>query len=136
MKSMPVLVVSALAFVSSASSQNLDCKNDVIPSPALQTLFGTCSSQTVAEVTCKTDTKRIVNNGRPSKTTFAFYEPPAGYAFDATTARGVVSDGRGLHGVDASLAPDKRLYCLWGIGIGGSEAGYCEVKAHQIDFPK
>jgi hypothetical protein len=123
--------VCALGLVGAASAQTLDCKGEVPCSP-LQSLIGACKSQVSSEVTCKTETKRITSNGRPSMTTFAYYEPPAGYIFDPGTVRGVVSDGHGLHGVDASLTADRRLYCLWGIGRGGDETGYCEVKARQI----
>jgi hypothetical protein len=127
--------VCALGFVSSASSQTLDCTSDM-PCPTLQSLLGTCGSQLPSESTCRTETRRIASNGRPSMTASAYYEPPAGYVFDPATVRGVVSEGHGLHGVDASLAADRRLYCLWGTGIGGSETGYCEVKARQITSQK
>jgi hypothetical protein len=128
---MTLSTLCALGFINSASSQTLDCKSEAA-CPAFQSLLGTCSSRQSSEITCKSETKRIVSKGRPSTTTFAFYEPPAGYVFDPGTVRGVVSDGHGLHGVDASLTSDRRLYCLWGIGRGGDETGYCEVKARQI----
>jgi hypothetical protein len=130
-----LFAVCALGFVSSASSQTLDCTSD-IPCPTLQSLLGTCSSQHSSEITCKTETRRIASNGRPSMTASAYYEPPVGYVFDPATVRRVVSEGHGLHGVDASLAADRRLYCLWGTGLGGSETGYCEVKARQITSQK
>jgi hypothetical protein len=130
-----LFAVCALGFASSASSQTLDCRID-IPCPTLQSLLGTCGSQHSSEITCKTETRRIASNGRPSMTASAYYEPPAGYVFDPATVRGVVSEGHGLHGVDASLAADRRLYCLWGTGLGGSETGYCEAKARQITSQK
>jgi hypothetical protein len=130
-----IAAVCSLGLIGRVSSQTLDCKSES-PCPAFQSLVGTCSSQRSSEITCKTETKRIASNGRPSSTTFAYYQPPAGYVFDPANLRGVVSEGRGLHGVDASLTRDNRLYCLWGVGLGGSETGYCEVKARQITSQK
>jgi hypothetical protein len=130
-----LFAVCALGITSSASSQTLDCKSD-IPCPTLQSLLGTCGSQPSAEIICRTEIKHIASNGRPSMTASAYYEPPTGYVFDPATVRGVVSEGHGLHGVDASLAADRRLYCLWGTGLGGSETGYCEAKARQITSQK
>jgi hypothetical protein len=130
-----LFAVCAFGIMGAASSQTLDCKSD-LPCPTLQSLLGTCGSLRPAEIICTTETKHIASNGRPSMTASAYYEPPAGYLFDPATVRGVVSEGRGLHGVDASVSADRRLYCLWGTGLGGSETGYCEAKAREITSRK
>ena len=130
-----LLAICASVIVGGAGAQTLDCKSD-IPCPTLQSLLGTCGSQPAAEMICRTETKRIASKNRPSMTASAYYEPPAGYIFDPATARGIVSDGHGLHGVDASVTAERKLYCLWGTGLGGAESGYCEVKAREITSQK
>jgi hypothetical protein len=121
-----------------AGADPLNCGGGPAPAPEcpfLQVLFGACGAAPAhaAEVTCRTEEKRFAGAARSGKTVYAYYEPPAGYAFDPASARGVVSDGRGTHGVDASITADKKLYCLWGAaGHGSYDAGYCEVKARQV----
>jgi hypothetical protein len=117
-----------------AGAGPLNCAGEPAPAcPFLQKLFGACGSAVAGEVTCRTEEKRFAGRGGSGKTFYAYYEPPAGYAFDPASAQGIVSDGHGTHGVDASITADKKLYCLWGAaGRGSYDAGYCEGKARQV----
>jgi hypothetical protein len=135
MKFTATMWTCVLCLSCAASADPLNCSGGPAPAcPPLQKLFGACAAQAAAEVTCRTEEKRFVGAARKGKTVYAYYEPPAGYAFDPASARGIVSDGRGTHGVDASITDDKRLYCLWGAaGNGSYNAGYCEVKARQVE---
>jgi hypothetical protein len=131
-----VLIVLALGFIAHAAATPLTCAGDT-PCPTLRKILGTCESYLPDEISCKTEARSLISPAGSSKTYFAYYPPPPGYAFVPGTARGVESDGRGTHGVDGSITPDERLYCLWGAaGTGSYGAGYCEVKARQIAPPK
>ena len=129
-----LIAAGALCGSATASAQPLNCNGGPVPAcPFLQQLFGACPSASAAEVLCRTEEKRFAGKGGSGKTFYAYYEAPDGYAFDPASARGVVSEGRGTHGVDASITADKKLYCLWGAaGHGSYDAGYCEVKARQV----
>ena len=116
-----------------AGAEPLNCTGEAISCPPLQKIFGGCDTSSPLEMTCRTEEKRFAGVARSGKTYQAYYEPPAGYAFNASSVRGIVSDGRGTHGVDASIAPDQRLYCLWAAaGNGSYDAGYCEVKVRKV----
>jgi hypothetical protein len=96
--------------------------------PPFQQLFGACPSAMADEVVCRTENKSLASPAHSSKTSYGYYSPPDGYSLEPETARAVF-EGRGTHGVDASIAEGKQLYCLWGTAGGGYAAGYCEVRA-------
>jgi hypothetical protein len=56
--------------------------------------------------------QKIHRHGTIRRDHLCLLRPPAAYAFDPASARGIVSDGGGAHGVDASIAADKAPYCL------------------------
>jgi len=130
------MAASIVCISSAAGADPLNCSGGPAPAPDcpfFQVLFGACQPASAAEVTCRTEEKRFVGKGGSGKTFYAYYAAPDGYAFDPASARGVVSEGRGTHGVDASITADKKLYCLWGAaGHGSYDAGYCEVTARQV----
>jgi hypothetical protein len=116
-----------------AAAGPLACSGGEISCEPLKKLFGACDKSAPPEMTCRTEEKRFAGAAGAGRTVYTYYEPPAGYAFDESSARGIVSDGRGTHGVDASIAPDRRLYCLWAAaGNESYDAGYCEVKVRLV----
>jgi hypothetical protein len=124
-----LVVLCSLVFIGSAPATPLSCA--AVPvvdqcSP-IQKFFGACPKLPADEVVCRTDRKSLTGAARSSKTAFGYYSPPDGYALEPETARAVF-DGRGTHGVDASISKDRQLYCLWGTA-GGYINGYCEVRA-------
>ena len=128
-----VLALCAAASAALAAEAPLSCSSVSSPCSPLQKIFGACGSYLPQELTCKTETKNLVSPAHSSKTYYGYYLAPSGYVFEPETARGVVSEGRGTHGVDGSITADKKLYCLWGTaGAGSYAAGYCEVKVRQI----
>jgi hypothetical protein len=112
-----------------ATPLSCDAVADRAACSPIQQLFGACAHAPATEVVCRTDRKSVA-----SKTTFDYYVAPDGYALEPDTARGVFN-GRGTHGVDASLANDQ-LYCLWGAaGAKAYAEGYCEVRARLVRAP-
>ncbi|HLW93417.1 MAG TPA: hypothetical protein VKS78_19215 [Roseiarcus sp.] len=127
------VTLCAFAPIANAAETPLSCSGATPPCPPLKKIFGACGSYLPPELTCKTESKNLISPAHSSKTYFAYYSAPAGYAFEPDTARGVISDGRGTHGVDGSITSDQKLYCLWGTaGTGSYASGYCEVRARQI----
>jgi hypothetical protein len=127
-----LLALCAVAPIESATAAaSLSCTAPVAPCPPLQKILGACANVAPAEIVCRTESKSVTSPARSSKTSFGYYPPPNGYAFEAGTARAVF-EGQGTHGVDASISDGQQLYCLWGTAGGGHAAGYCEVRARPI----
>ena len=118
-----LLALCAVAPIQCVAAPPLSCTAVVTPCPALQKFFGTCGSPKPDEVVCRTENKSLASQPHSSKTSYGYYLPPVGYSFEPATVRAVF-DGRGTHGVSASLSDRQQLYCLWGTAGGGDVAGY------------
>jgi hypothetical protein len=131
-----LLALGSLGLVGAAAATPLSCNAiaDVAACSPIQRLFGACAQSPATEVLCKTDRKAVASPVGTSKTIADYYSPPDGYALEPETARAVF-DGRGTHGVDASLSRNQ-LYCLWGsAGAHAYADGYCEVRARLARSP-
>ena len=128
-----ILALCAVASTEGAAATPLTCAAAVAAAPCstVQKIFGACKNAMADEIVCRTESKSLASPAHSSKTSFGYYLPPAGYALEPETARAVY-EGRGTHGVDASIAEGQQLYCLWGTAGGGYAAGYCEVRARLI----
>lgn len=127
-----LLAFSAVPLAAGEAATSLSCTAIAAATcPPVQKLFGGCANVPVDEVVCRTESKSLASPSHSSKTSFGYYSPPDGYALEPETTRAVF-DGRGTHGVDASISKDQQLYCLWGTAGGGYAAGYCEVRARLI----
>jgi hypothetical protein len=126
-----LVALCGVAPIETAAAASLSCTTAVTPCPTLQKTFGACANVAPAEIVCRTESKSVTSPARSSKTSFGYYQPPAGYVLDPGTERAVF-EGQGTHGVDASISDDQQLYCLWGTAGGGHAAGYCEVRARLI----
>lgn len=122
-----LLALCAIARPDGARATPLSCEA-AAPCPTLQKIFGACASVVADEIVCRTENKALASPAHKSKTAYGYYSPPEGYSLEPQTARAVF-EGRGTHGVDASVSADQQLYCLWGTAAGGYAAGYCEVRA-------
>jgi hypothetical protein len=122
-----MLALSVLAPIECLAATPLSCVA-ATPCPTMQKILGACASIKPDEIVCRTESKSLASRAHSSKTSFGYYLPPTGYSLEADTVRGVF-DGRGTHGVAASISDDQQLYCLWGTAGGGDVAGYCEVRA-------
>jgi hypothetical protein len=125
-----LLALCAIASTGQASAAPLSCAAAAAAAPCspLQQLFGACPQAAAEEVVCRTESKTLASPAHSSKTSYGYYSPPDGYSLEPETVRAVF-EGRGTHGVDASIAGGQQLYCLWGTAGGGYAAGYCEVRA-------
>lgn len=129
-----LFALGASSLVQGAAATPLSCTSvapTAAPCQPIQKLLGACARVPVDEVVCRTESKSLTSPAHASKTSFGYYPPPAGYAFEPETTRAVF-DGHGTHGVDASISKDRQLYCLWGTAGGGYAAGYCEVRARLL----
>lgn len=127
-----LLAFCPITLIGSAAATSLSCTpvapvDQCLP---IQKLFGACQTAPANEVLCQTERKAIASSAHSSKTSFGYYSAPDGYVFEPETARAVF-DGRGTHGVDASISRDSRLYCLWGTASGYAD-GYCEARARLV----
>lgn len=122
-----LVALCAIACLEDAHATPLSCEA-AAPCPTLQKIFGACASVVADEIVCRTENKSLASPAHSSKTAYGYYSPPAGYSLEPQTARAVF-EGRGTHGVDASVSDDQQLYCLWGTAGGGYAVGYCEVRA-------
>jgi hypothetical protein len=127
-----LVVLCSVVFIGNAEATPLSCTAVPVVDPCspIQKFFGACPNLPANEVVCRTDRKSLTGAARSSKTAFGYYSPPDGYALEPETARAVF-DGRGTHGVDASISKDQ-LYCLWGAAAGYID-GYCEVRARLVE---
>jgi hypothetical protein len=125
-----LLALCAVAPIEGVAATPLSCAA-AAPCPTMQKIFGACANVVADEIVCRTESKSLASPAHSSKTSFGYYLPPTGYSLEPETARAVF-EGRGTHGVDASISDDQQLYCLWGTAGGGYAAGYCEVRARLI----
>ncbi len=128
-----LMTACVLCLTNGARADSLACAGQSHPAVSSRNYSAPAIPPAPAKSPAGPKRNALRRRGASGKTVYAYYAPPAGYAFDPASARGVVSDGRGTHGVDASIAADKTLCCLWAAaGNGSFDAGYCEVKARRV----
>lgn len=125
-----LFALCAIAPTECAAATYLACTG-ATSCPTIQNIFGACANFKAEELVCRTESKSLASRPHSSKTSFGYYLPPAGYSLEPATVRAVF-DGRGTHGVNASLSDGQQLYCLWGTAGGGNVAGYCEARARLL----
>ena len=131
-----LLALCALAPIRCAAATALSCAPatpEASCSP-IQKIFGACANSKAEELVCRTDSRSLASQPHASKTSFGYYLPPAGYALEPATVRASFQ-GRGTHGVSASMSDGQQLYCLWGTAGGGDVVGYCEARARLNKAP-